>query len=225
MSYLIRQAHTAPQLSASLSDPVWHTAAELSIDQFHPKSSNHRPVTRARMLFDKTHLYVHFSVSDRFVRCVQTEYQSRVSSDSCVEFFLQPRESAGYFNFEINCGGTLLLYYIEDPTRTETSMFRKYTIVPERLGETVRIATSMPRIVQPEMTAPVDWWVACAAPFALFEEYVGPVAPASGERWRGNLFKCGDASSHPHWASWAPIGEILRFHQPEFFGNLQFAPN
>jgi hypothetical protein len=205
-----------------MDDPAWSAAAELSVDQFHPKSSTHRPITRARLLYDETNLYVRFSVSDRFVRSVQTEYQSRVSTDSCVEFFIQPHKSAGYLAFEINCGGALLLYYIEDPTRTPESLFRKYTIVPWQHGKMVQVVTSMPYTVEPEITTDVDWWVACAVPFALFEEYVGPISPKGGKRWRGNFFKCADATSHPHWASWAPIGEILRFHQPEFFGQMQF---
>ena len=39
-----------------------------------------------------------------------------------------------------------------------------------------------------------------------------------------NFFKCADDSSHPHWASWAPIGEALNFHQPQYFAPLRFAP-
>ena len=41
-------------------------------------------------------------------------------------------------------------------------------------------------------------------------------------RWRGNAFKCADETSHPHWASWAPIGEALNFHAPGWFGDLDF---
>jgi hypothetical protein len=53
--------------------------------------------------------------------------------------------------------------------------------------------------------------------------YCGPLALADGQRWRANCFKCADQSSHPHWASWAPIGEVLNFHQPASFGVFEFA--
>ena len=43
-----------------------------------------------------------------------------------------------------------------------------------------------------------------------------------GERWRANFFKCAENSKHPHWASWSPIGPILKFHQPNRFGELYF---
>jgi hypothetical protein len=55
------------------------------------------------------------------------------------------------------------------------------------------------------------------------EPYCGEVRPVVGQRWRVNAFKCGDETSHPHWASWAPIGEALNFHQPEYFGWLELA--
>ncbi|MCD6337129.1 MAG: hypothetical protein J7M01_02720, partial [Candidatus Marinimicrobia bacterium] len=37
----------------------------------------------------------------------------------------------------------------------------------------------------------------------------------------GNLYKCGDKTSHPHWASWSPIDK-LNFHQPKHFGEFVF---
>jgi hypothetical protein len=55
------------------------------------------------------------------------------------------------------------------------------------------------------------------------EPYCGPLRPVRGQRWRANAFKCGDQTSHPHWASWAPIGEALNFHQPGRFGWLELA--
>ncbi|MEW6117215.1 MAG: carbohydrate-binding family 9-like protein, partial [Nitrospirota bacterium] len=39
--------------------------------------------------------------------------------------------------------------------------------------------------------------------------------------WRANFYKCGDATSHPHWASWAPV-EALNFHLPHCFGTICF---
>jgi hypothetical protein len=47
------------------------------------------------------------------MRSVATQYQEMVCYDSCVEFFVQPEPHLGYFNFEFNRGGTMLIYYIE----------------------------------------------------------------------------------------------------------------
>ena len=222
MNYLVKRARRAPRPTDEWSGERWSIAETLEVSHFHPRSSDHRPLTRARLLHDDSHLNVYFHVRDRFVRCVHTTYQSRVSQDSCVEFFLQPDPARGYFNFEFNCGGTLLLYYIEDPTRTEDAPFRKFSEVPQPLARSIQVWSSLPRRVDPEIDDALDWTLGCAVPFSIFEPWVGRVEGIAGRHWRGNFFKCADGTSHPHWASWSPIGETLRFHQPERFGVIAF---
>ena len=152
-----------------------------------------------------------------------TEFQSPVWRDSCVEFFVQPRGSGGYFNFEINCGGALLSYYIEDPTRTADG-FAKFTRLSPEHGGRIRINHSLPSLVVPERGEPIEWHIGCSIPLEVLEAYTGSLGPMAGQTWRGNFFKCADDSSHPHWASWAAIGEELNFHQPEYFAPLRFEP-
>jgi len=53
----------------------------------------------------------------------------------------------------MNCGGTLLLYYIEDPTRTPDG-FVKYTKVEERHLAEMKVYHSLPKTVDPEITSP-----------------------------------------------------------------------
>jgi hypothetical protein len=59
-------------------------------------------------------------------------------------------------------------------------------------------------------------------PWSLFVEVTGHGRPTVGEVWTGNFYKCGDETSHPHWAAWSLIGEVLDFHAPERFGRLVF---
>ncbi|MGW8258023.1 MAG: carbohydrate-binding family 9-like protein, partial [Thermoguttaceae bacterium] len=167
-------------------------------------------------------LYLRFHVEDRYVICTHSKFQDPVCQDSCVEFFVQPRPSAGYFNFEINCGGTLHSAYIEDPRRTPDG-FARFKLLSAEDGRRVLIAHSMSKLVSPEKPGPVIWQIGCKIPLAVLETYVGPLGPLPGQVWRGNFFKCADKSSHPHWASWAPIGEKLNFHQPKYFAPLRFA--
>ena len=222
MTYLVKRARITPSPGDHWDGDCWAAADTLDVNHFHPRSSNHRPITRAKVLHDEVHLYVLFDVLDRYVRCVHTDFQSMVSRDSCVEFFLQPREQPGYFNFEINCGGAMLLYYIKDSTPAADAPFREFTRVPEALARQVRIWPSLPRRVDPEIDQPVHWSLGCAVPLALFEAFAGDLRPLGGCDWRGNFFKCGDETSHPHWASWSPIGQVLRFHQPDRFGTIRF---
>jgi len=216
--YIVRKTTTPPSLDGAFTAGPWGHAEEGVIERFHPKSSEHHPDTRFRMLHDGTHLYTRFQVRDRYVRSVQTVYQGMVCSDSCVEFFLRPRQDRGYFNFEINAGGTLLLYYIENAERVPGG-YRVFQPVAESWGRQVRIVSSLPAVIDPEIAKPTTWSIGAAVPLALFEAYTGSLGMLSGQTWRGNFYKCGDKTSHPHWGHWSPISE-LNFHLPECFGEV-----
>ena len=220
--YIVRRAAAPPELAGQWNGPVWGPAPKMAIAHFHPRSSDHRPVTEAALLYDDDHLFALFRVADRYVRSVHTAYDSDTYKDSCVELFIQPPGRIGYFALEVNAGGAFSLRYIEDPTRTP-NRFAKWVAVAPDVAATVRVAHALPQVVEPERTEPVDWWVELSWPFAAMEPYCGPLRPARGQRWRANAFKCGDQTSHPHWASWAPIGEALNFHQPPYFGWLEMA--
>jgi hypothetical protein len=219
--YQIRRTRARPEHRGEWDGAAWRHAHRLAVAHFHPRGSDHRPLTEAALLYDDDDLHVLFRVSDRYIRSVHTAYDSDTYKDSCVELFVQPAGRVGYFALEVNAGGAFSLRYIEDPTRT-TDRFAKWTMVSAELAAAVRVSHSMPPVVYPERTEPESWWVEASWPFAVMEAYAGPFRPVGGQRWRGNAFKCGDQTSHPHWASWAPIGAALNFHQPPFFGELEF---
>ena len=219
--YTVQQTSTPPALDGAFAKGAWGTAEEGKVALFHAKSSDHHPDVRFRVLHDDSSLYVKFEVQDRYVRSLQTAYQGMVCRDSCAEFFVRPLAGKGYFNFEVNAGGTLLLYYIEDHTPAPGG-FVKFQKVSAEWGRKVQIWHSLPAVVDPEIQEPVTWGIGYRVPMALFEAYTGPLGKLSGQTWRANFFKCGDNTSHPHWASWAPI-TALRFHLPECFGELVLA--
>lgn len=223
MQYVIRRA-ASPSLPSAWDGPFWTNADVAQITHFHPASSSTHPITDAKVLYDDTGLYLHFRVQDRFVRAAYTEYQSPVCQDSCAEFFVRPRDGKGYFNFEINPLGTMLLFYVTDPTRVGPGL-KEYQAVPPDAASAVKVWGSMVHPTgEQEIEGPLDWSIQYFIPFSLFETYLGPVRPAAGDRWRANFYKCGDKTSKPHWAAWAPVGETLNFHQPAVFGELLFAP-
>ena len=221
VSYNIRKIRARSGLAASREDVAWAKAETAEITYFHPESSEHHPPTSVRLLYDAIGIHGLFQVRDRYVRCVRTEYGSEVWKDSCVEFFVQPKVEAGYFNFEFNCGGAFLCSYIVDPTRTLDG-FKQFTKVPAEIGRQIQVHASMPRVVEPEIAGPMDWSLQFFIPFTPVEEYVGPLGDLAGQTWRGNFFKCAEDNSHPHWAAWSPVDE-LNFHLPRCFGTLRFA--
>lgn len=218
--YHLHPAPRQPELQGLWEGPAWRDAPLLEVSHFRPESSDHRPETQAKLLYDLNHLYGIFRVRDRYVRSVHQRFHDPVSQDSCVEFFVQPHGAKGYFNFEFNCGGTLHASYIVDPTRTPYG-FRDFTPLSRRDSRKVAIYHSLPNVVDPERQAPLTWYLEFRISLDLLEKYCGPLEVTPGITWRANLYKCADHSSHPHWGAWSPV-DALNFHCPACFGTLRF---
>ncbi len=223
LAYSVRHARVRPGPGDRWEDDAWRQAPALSVAHFRPESSDHRPRTRAKLLWDAYHIYGIFKVADRFIRSVHTAFQTPVCRDSCVEFFVQPRPDKGYFNFEFNCGGALLTSYITDPRRTADGFAAWQALTPEE-GRRIVVQSSLPRRVEPEITEARTWQLAFRIPLEVMASYTGPLHLAAGDVWRANFYKCGDETSHPHWAAWHPV-DALNFHLPHCFGRLRFEGN
>lgn len=219
MKHLVPYIQSDPDLTADWNGPAWRDVRSLSIDRFHPLSSDHRPQTTARLSWSQAALHVLFKVQDRYVKSVATTYQDQVCWDSCVELFVAPKAGFGYFNFEFNCGGVMLNYYIEDATRV-AGAFKRYTPVPDVLHRLISVKSTLPVRTPIEIVDPIEWRLEARIPFAVMERFVGPIDIRVERSWRGNLFKCGSETSHPHWAAWSDIGPELNFHQPSRFGEM-----
>jgi hypothetical protein len=219
--YLVRRRQPLPDVADSWNGPTWYGAETLAVSSFHPGSRGHRPVTQVRLLHNRQSLAVIFRVEDNYVLARATQYQAATHKDSCVEFFVRPRQGAGYFNFEFNAIGTLRLWYIDKPRRPDGS-FEAYTPVPIELARGIQSYASLQGPILDERVGHSEWTVSFQVPCTLFEAFVGPIADLSGQVWDANFFKCADESSRPHWGYWADIGERLDFHQPERFGQIVF---
>ena len=196
----------------------WSEVAALEIAAYSGKEPAHLPRVQAKLAYDATALYVIFRVEDRYVRATAQNYQDEVFKDSCVELFVTPGEdvSLGYFNLEVNCGGTALFHHQKG---------RHIEDVPVSAADfsQVQIAHTLPKRVEPEIEEPLTWVVEYRLPLTTLHDYAHIDLPSTGTIWRANLYKCADGSSHPHWLSWAPIDlPEPDFHRPKFFGQLVF---
>jgi hypothetical protein len=219
--YTIKRAAMAPALEAAWDSKEWKQADTMEITEFRAESSPHHPRTQARVLHSDAGVHGIFRVEDHYVRCVSTQFQDQVCKDSCVEFFFKPYPSPGYFNLECNCGGTALCYFITDASRGQKG-FRQFVKLTPEDGQMIKVRGSMPKIVDPEIVGPTTWTLAFHLPYALLEKYAGPITRSAGTEWRGNFYKCADATSHPHWGTWSPVPEH-NFHMPDAFGALVLA--
>ena len=221
-SYLIPRAARCPEFHGLWDGSAWGGVPFLLVDNFRPEGPSHRPLVQCKILYDRDCLYGFFLVRDRYVRCVNNGFQVPVYEDSCVELFVQPVPGKGYFNFEFNCGGAILASYVTDPARINGRVAGAVPLPTEECGQ-VAVYHSLPNIVEPEVEEEITWSLEFGIPFALLQNYVGGLGRIEGQEWRGNLYKCGDKTSHPHWASWSPLSE-RNFHAPGDFGTLLFAP-
>jgi hypothetical protein len=179
---------------------------------------SHFPKTEVRIAWEPAALHLRFRVEDCYVRARAVRHQESVCRDSCVEFFFTPGPdpSRGYFNVEVNCGGTVLFHYQPRPRQGEIE-------IPRAVCERMVTAHTLPCQVDPEIATPITWEVQYRLPFALLAGYCPVDGPGPRTLWRANFYKCADQTSHPHWLTWAPVDHPRPdFHRPEAFGNLVF---
>lgn len=216
--YKVKKVSSAPIIDGNWDKPFWADKPVLTLGHYMGEKPAHFPNTQARLAYDKEAVYVIFKVEDQFVRAVADTFQGPVYRDSCVEFFFTPGEnlSEGYFNLEMNCGGTALFNH------QVTQGNAVQNISKADFGE-MTIVASLPRIIDPEITEPTTWTVEYRLPIDILKTYAPVKSPASGVIWRANFFKCADATSQPHWLTWAKVDHPTpRFHLPEFFGEIAF---
>jgi hypothetical protein len=221
MPYRIHRVSAAPPLTCDWYDLAWQGAETAELTQVRQEGSDHRPKVSLRLVHDDDHLYGLFQVRDRYVRAVNVGYQAPVCKDSCVEVFFQPDVGPGYFNLEMSAGGSFLFYYVRDHQRTEEA-FVDYSVVDEACGRRLTVKTTLPQRIDPEIDRPVTWYAQFVIPVAALEPYCGRIGVLKQRSWRGNFYKCGDETSHPHWITWAPL-TMLNYHLPECFDTLEFS--
>lgn len=198
---------------------LFPTAEEIRITHWLDPGPAPPPRVGLRLFWSIEKLIGRFEVAGETIRCVHRRFQSPVYQDSCVEFFFRPHQDRGYFNFEFNCAGTLLAYYISDWRRVG-SAFAHYMPLTEGELSAVAVRSTFERAEIPIEPRRADWWLEFEIPFRVLQAYTG-LTPNIQDLpcWRGNAYKCADLSPSPHWGSWAPLRE-KNFHSPEEFGLL-----
>lgn len=217
--YYVKKCSHNNAIDADWNKLFWHDVKPIPVrvsNWVEPRPATF-PQAEVKLQYDDSHIYVIFRVRDRYVKAVTTQIHGPVYKDSCVEFFFSPnrKQMNAYFNIEINCCGTILAQYHTGPRKNSRFLnnadCRKIQVA----------STSGP--IQIEIKKPMTWTVEYAIPLEILLHYMEIEKPAPGICWRGNFYKCADASSFPHWISWLPIsGKTPDFHRPDCFGLLEF---
>ena len=215
-SLTVKKAASAIALDAGWDSALWADANEVKLDYLCLQTTDFIPEVRVKMLYDDQRICGLFQVKDQYVLARSKNDQDMVCLDSCVEFFVTPANAERYFNFEMNCGGTMLLYHIAD-----LSVKNYYPIPGEDLDKIERFHT-LPKVIEDEITDPVTWYLGFGIPIEFFQRYSGIDQKLAGQVWEANFTKCGRLSSHRCNLSWQPLVPPDNFHRPEQFGKLIF---
>ena len=219
MTYRVKRLNAPLTIDANWDKPAWKNVPAVELAHYMGDKPDHFPKTCAKVMYDDQALYVIFRVEDRYVRAVAKQHDDTVCRDSCAEFFFVPGKdlTKGYFNLEMNCGGTMLFHFQLEPRKDSVAL------ASEDLKK-IQLAHTMPKNVEPEVAAPTTWVVEYRLPLDILSKYSKDLRkPAPGVTWRANFYKCADATSHPHWLTWSKVEKPNPdFHLPEFFGTLRF---
>ncbi|MHC4872964.1 MAG: carbohydrate-binding family 9-like protein, partial [Planctomycetota bacterium] len=90
-TYIVKRATSKPDQTGNWDTGPWADANIDKIEVFSDTSSDHRPVTEFKLLYDDEAIYIHFRVQDKYVIALEEKNQSNVCRDACVEFFAWPK--------------------------------------------------------------------------------------------------------------------------------------
>lgn len=216
--YTVKKLGEPLAIDGNWDKPQWQKIIPIEIKNFMGKVPAFRPSVKVKMMYDAHYLYLIFRVHERYVKCVEQDYNGRVWEDSCVEFFFSPDTNMNnrYFNLEVNCGGIPLMHYNIVPRKN----FKRVEI-PDL--EKVEIAHSLQKKIEEEITKPVTWTVEYRIPVNILRKYSNVTQPQIGTCWRANFYKIAEKGTNPHWISWSFVkSSKTDFHLPQFFGILRF---
>ena len=135
-----------------------------------------------------------------------TKANCMVCEDSCLEVFIdyKPQLQKGYINFEANANGSLLV---------------EHGMAGENRKKLIDMGINPPEITA--FKGENEWGYDLFIPLTLIEQVYGTSNFELGDKVRGNFFKCGDKTEHPHYGSFTKIDwKKPSFHRPEFFADM-----
>jgi hypothetical protein len=189
----------------------WKDAPKAKIDIFpwaSQMADDYRPLTSACLGTDGNSVFVYMESDETDLR-METKGFGYVHTDSCMEFFFSPDPaSPKYLNFEFNPAGAMQL-------SIGTSRYDREILPVENFTDFFRVRTTVYES---------GWDLEYSVPLSFITRFFPSIKKlASGNKMRGNFYKCGDNTKRPHYGCWSPI-DLAKpdFHCPQFFGVLNF---
>lgn len=197
-SYTITPVHT--------ETPVWTDVPYLQVDNVLWLPDTGVRMTQ-QMCYDAEYLYIRQQAWEKNIRAEHTQQLQQVCEDSCMEFFFAPAQDGRYFNLEINPNGCVRLGF-----------------GPAAGLRTLLVPRNMEQLFDVRAARTEDGWtLTYRIPQAFLRLFYPEFRYECGTLLRGNCYKCGDLTDHPHYLSWNAINsETPNFHRSEDFGLFFF---
>ena len=236
--YICYRTPFPPSVDGRLDEPSWLKAAWTAdfVDIEGQLKPRPRFRTRAKLLWDSTHLYIGAELEEPDVWANLTARDSVIFQDNDFEVFLDTRgDTHNYYELEVNALGTEWDLLLVRPYRDGGPAIHAWDIRGLRTGIAIDGTINRPG------DKDRGWTVELALPLEILKEAAdGKKPPEPGDQWRlnfsrvehrvevrgGKYIKTADpATGKPlpedNW-TWAPQG-VINIHYPEMWGWLQFS--
>jgi DNA-binding beta-propeller fold protein YncE len=214
--YTAHRADSKIKVDGKLDELAWRNATSFSEFKFAWWTAGKKEQTVARMLWDDEFLYVSYNCQDAHISAVNTDHDSPVYKDDCVEIFTAPNPERpfDYFNIEMNVNRAILDRHHPDGPGKE---------VPNWDSQGIVIATSISGTLNDDSDKDRGWVLEVAIPFANFAQVTGRPHPRDGDVWHLNLNRLG-GQTNPQHSQWSPgTTKTPAFHAPDTFGRVLFS--
>ncbi len=177
------------------------------------ESFPYKPNVKFNIAHTGNKILIKYYVHEKAIQALQVGNNAPVHLDSCVEFFVSPADDGIYYNFEFNGIGTC---YIGSGTGRADSI-----PVDSLFNDTVLRYASLGSEPIEQKEGDFKWELTVAIPISVFFRH--NVMDLGGKTFRANFYKCGDQLKDEHYTTWNRVGtENPDYHQPEFFGKINF---
>jgi hypothetical protein len=157
-------------------------------------------------------IHIHYTVCEPFLKSKSRKPNDDVHKDNCVEFFIAFNNEDCYYNFEFNCLGSVKGGFGNNRADRKPLPVE----ILKRIEDQVSVSIS--NLHESKF---IQWEASVIIPKEAFDHH--NLQSLSGLTCYCNFTKCGDDLPVPHYLSWVHIpGQVPDFHQPLFFGKVQF---
>ncbi|PKV62935.1 carbohydrate-binding family 9-like protein [Pontibacter ramchanderi] len=233
--YVAHFTDTAPAIDGHLDDEVWQQA--VWTDLFTDIEGDTKPapsyLTRVKMAWDNTYLYIAAELKDPHVWATLTEHDEVVFHDNDFEVFIDPdNDTHQYFEVEVNALNTIFDLFMSKPYRNNNGALIAWDM--HGLKSAVQVQGTLNNTTDTDE----GWTVEMAIPFRSVTIGNHTKVPQEGTLWRINFSrvqwdvdvedgryvkrKAEDGKPLPehNWV-WSPQG-VVNMHLPERWGYLYF---